>query len=127
MSKLRYISDEEIRIKVAELCGWVNNGANYWHKNGEVRALNDECSDGCGGIGDDIKGLPKYDSDLNAMYEAEEFGKNNDEHWTEKWLEELALVLSDDETNDYLNVGKYELIHSTARQRAEAFILAMNK
>ena len=99
------------RIKIAEACGWTaeqdSNG--YW------RAVNKK-------HGNAVElwlseqnvwsvGIPDYLNDLNAMHEAE---KILNLHQQLRYQIELGGYMAD---NDY-----WSLCHSTAAQRAEAFL-----
>jgi hypothetical protein len=51
--------------------------------------------------------------------------EKNDEHFVEKWLLNMAFVVSGGKETDYQFVGKWELFNASAAQRAEAFVLTM--
>ena len=58
LKDIQKLSDEELRFKVAEKCGWVfDNSICLWHLTTE------DC--------DNQPPLPDYSKDLNAMHEAE--------------------------------------------------------
>jgi hypothetical protein len=71
----------------------------------------------------DASGLPWVDfcNDLNAMHEAE---KVLTEHQWDEYERVLRLVC--DGCSYYEGAGK-ELLHATARQRAEAFLRTIGK
>jgi hypothetical protein len=103
------LSDEEKRIKVAELCGWME--ANPCHMNGDVYrtwVLPD-------GTPSTLSALPDYLNNLNAIHEAEM------EHCYAgpifvKYARHLLEVCD----------GTGQPVHmATAAQRAEAFVLTM--
>src|SRR5687768_12521915 len=101
MKPIEQLTDEELRIEIAEFCGWIlepsgkdNFGSHY---NTFWRHPNKQ---GC-------HELPNYPTDLNAMWEAEEkLTKNQRMYYTE----------------NLLNNCENQFIHSTARQRAIAFV-----
>ena len=110
-AQVKALTDEEIRIKVAELLGWVSNGAGAWHKDGAVRKLVFE--DGEGRFRD-THPLPNYPRDLNACHEFEK--TLADGQWT-LYTDMLTPV-------DTHYVQRRHCAHATARQRCEAFIIA---
>ncbi len=103
------MTPEEQRIAIAEACGWKNVDAGsgrVWgvttrHKG--TPSEFDVCVD-----------VPNYPNDLNAMHEAEK-------------------VLTNEQLEVYCNIlhkpnhGVYWAIHSTASQRAEAFLRTIGK
>lgn len=106
------LSEEEQKIKVAELCGWMYDGKrvvatgrpeeNVWIHNesswhsGWARRFE----------------LPNYLNDLNAMHEAEKRLSPED-----RGRYEIRLGI----------IYYYSVWHSTAAQRAEAFVLTMDR
>ena len=109
------MSDDEKRVKIAELCGWEHSivGNFPW------QMIPPGCSS------NNVISCPDYMRDLNAMHNALLDAHANDEHFVEKWLWYLAEVVSKGDTHDYAEVGKWELINATASQRAESFALTM--
>jgi hypothetical protein len=105
------MTDKEINIKIAEACGWERAPEKdayfeheYWAQFEDGHFVTDTQEIGCK--------LPDYLNDLNAMYEAE------------KIIEQQKLGYAYE-----LNLGRnggnhfeWSKIHSTARQRAEAFV-----
>ena len=119
LEEVQALSDEELRIRVAKLCGWEykkpdSNGLVWckhpvhgWKKPKRIQppyAPHD---------------VPRYPQDLNTMHEAElaTFGPSS--VYNEKW-EPLMNAL--DKVTGGLSWSVYT---ATARQRAEAFVLAM--
>lgn len=112
------ITDEEKRIKIAEACGWKlipadNVGAaarlfygDVWWRDAENNTVAS------------IDQLPDYLNDLNAMHEAEKVLKV-EQHFT--FQVELARVI-----NTITYPLNFALLHSTAAQRAEAFLRTLN-
>ena len=100
------MSDDELRIEVAKLCGW-----RYPKWNGSwMVAWREEHPHV-------TKEIPDYPNDLNAMYEVE---KILVEVQKRKYANVLLNIIKPDEY-----YGEYDIIHATARQRAEAFIKTM--
>jgi hypothetical protein len=100
------MSEEQINTAIAEACEIISKdqwGSLYRTLHGIVR------------------NCPDYINDLNAMHEAE---KMLTEH---QWGEyERVLRLVCDGCSYYEGAGK-ELLHATARQRAEAFLRTLRK
>ena len=126
LEEIKKISDEELRIKVAELCGWkpevdrrdLTCICTIWTKNGKVASSSGH--------------LPDYPQDLNAMHEAEELLQlcndpecKHDECGKGTWgfyTRTLDEVVDD----NFQKGGSWGVSYSaTARQRAEAFVLTM--
>lgn len=93
------MTDEEINIKIAELCGW--KIFSHWHNLWAPprRVVEYEC-DACP--------IPSYTKDLNACHEFEKTLT----HINDWMLYDKALA----ETTEGFN------FHATARQRCEAFL-----
>jgi len=107
------MSDNQIRIAIAEACGWRPEDA----KSG-FRGSRD--SDGrlwaC-------ESIPDYCNDLNAMHEAERtmlFSQRK------KFVRELQKVIGRQFAPEAM-VWPDACIHATARQRAEAFLRTIGK
>jgi len=99
------------RIVIAEACGWgfVPSG-----DDASGRAFPESWIHEDGGEVFDVKDLPNYPADLNALHEAEESLNS---------IQALGYV---DELNKLTtwmkHITPYEMIHATAAQRAEAFL-----
>jgi hypothetical protein len=121
LDNLKEMNPEAKRIKVAALHEW------EFHKIvGEFKFVSIHIPSGDvyhSNFGD-LKHLPDYLNDLNSIQKAILDIQKKDEHFSEKFLYNLALVISDGETTDYLHIGKMELINATAIQRVDAFILS---
>lgn len=114
------LTAEEQRVKVAELCGFYSIGNEDWV--------------GMRGHRSEYHPIPNYLNDLNAMHEAEE--KLSDRQRKESYGWALAGIVhcGDDEEEDYDGIDTCVLkddidflFHATAAQRAEAFVLTMEK
>ena len=108
------MSEEEINIAIAEACGWrlFSQFKNLWAPPRSV--VEYDC---------DAYQLPNYLNDLNAMREAEEL--LDDDQWLDYMLN-LQDVLQ-----RHPDRGKWvvcqENMHSTAAQRAKAFVKTIGK
>ncbi len=102
------MSEDEINKAIAKICGWKNLAFDVWH-NGTVGVLP---------TNKDVRSkIPNYCNDLNAMHEAEKF------LFLKKMAHRYFLHLADfwkGNQSDYY-------FHSTARQRAEAFLRTLGK
>jgi hypothetical protein len=129
--ELTQMSERKKRLSIAKLCGWIrpiiSDGPNKGKlsedyiigPNGETVLLN--YLDGNNSASSHK--LPDYFNDLNAINNALLYLNEKDEHFIEKLLPCLALIISDRRESDYQNVGKWELITASAKQRSEALIL----
>lgn len=129
LEQVKAMSDDQLRIKVAVLCGYVYEGNGNWKApdGTPLQALY-----GTGGADGVIVGLgnydedipPDYSTDLNAMHEAEKLA-SYDEYWPT-----LFEIVTCEEVPICENQGMFIDAMSTvggapARQRAEAFVLTM--
>ena len=132
VKKIKAFTDDELRMGIASYCGWVKP-----HEDIRLTLPTDTCwisplertdCGECWGVGTlgFAYEIPNYTSDLNAMYEAEELAHFKDMHYAEKWLVAIALIISDGDTDDYINIGKWNMAHASARQRAETFMLTIH-
>ena len=104
------MNPEEINIAIAEACGWkyeknethAPDGSFWWSKEPE---------------------FPNYCNDLNAMHEAE--GKLEGMNKAE-FAVQLCRVVGKDWPSG-IGGGSFAHIHTTARQRAEAFLRTLGK
>ena len=109
LEQIKQLSDEEIRIKVAELLRWKNirvdwDYFDYQDDTGLV-ATNE--------IGYTLP-LPDYPRDLNACFEMEE---TLDDSQKDSFEYVLGIVIGPSRER-----WRWHLLHATARQRCEAFI-----
>ena len=102
------MTNEEIRIKVAEACGWTEIVHHKLHAGNEGLLGTHIAADGVR----DRDWVPDYLNDLNAMHEAET--SLTDEHWDDY---AAHLGLWDD---DPYRAAK--ALHATARQRCIAYL-----
>ena len=99
------MTNEQINIAIAEACGWkyeknethAPDGSFWWSKEPEI---------------------PDYCNDLNAMHEAWLSLSDKDKFVCDKELMRVLVASKD---------GPYWMTNSTARQRAEAFLKAIEK
>ena len=110
------MSQEEQRIAIAEACGWKDVAPqivkNVKHEGAEITV----------GISSDSGWVPDYLNDLNAMHCAEEM--LTDDQWVEYRENIRTVVLC---PVRYVSQWCKADIHSTARQRAEAFLRTIGK
>lgn len=117
IEQIKAMSDEELNIEIAELTGWVylytdENGKKWWRT-----PLDGYTPDQ----------PPNYVKDLNAMYEVENilltcgrlYKEDKVRGRTDWYNNDLSIVMGKDLKNNF------SLIHATARQRAEAFVLTI--
>jgi hypothetical protein len=127
------MSDEQIRIAIAEACGWrrqISESAilgiisTQWFKPDGTKAHPHEVS------GNALGYTPDYPNDLNAMHEAEK-NLGNGQH--EKYESHIQNILIKEELK-WMSGGKNKIVsseryiwHAVARQRAEAFLRTIYK
>lgn len=121
LKEVEALSDHELRLKVAELCGWTvkpctytESGYMYW---------NDELDKSRPDDDDGIRfELPDYTGSLDAMHEAEKILD------TDKMQDAYLVALEEFTGADYgLKDFEWRLCNSTAKDRAKAFVLAMTR
>ncbi len=110
------MTDEQINLAISEACGWKE--VEPWLNGDRCFELNQSV------CGYRIEDLPDYCSDLNAMHEAENILQRMTFEFTQ-WL--LEIVSRDDGPGTWYASGSFAHVHSTARQRAEAFLRALGK
>ena len=99
------MNKEQQRIKIAEACGWTEISERcMW---GLPPNATDDGSEDC------LRHFPKYESDLNAMHEAEKVLLTKD-GFCGCW-ETYSNILT-------ASMGCTDIFHATAAQRAEAFL-----
>jgi hypothetical protein len=100
IEELAKLSDEELRFKCAELCGWTRLNWNTWeHKDSRMSVW-------------PTTSVPNYPADLNAMHEAEKMLAKPSE-----WIGYISFLEPLADSN-----GAGFIVHVTARQRCIAFI-----
>jgi hypothetical protein len=114
------MTDEEINIKIAEACGWEDRGS-FDHMFPENHLYRRQLNDGSGGYEYSSQKKFNYCGDLNAMHDAENWIIANK---SSLWLfQDYAQNLR----KNFQTLGLDGYIHSTARQRAEAFLRTIGK
>jgi len=118
---IKKLDNGELTIKVAECCGWKFFKVSNEFKYTSISPTGKEYYFDFG----EIYHLPDYCNDLNAMHEAEKLIPMEKQReyafivagmWDELW--------SDSTDTDKAN-GYWDATYTTARQRAEAFVLTM--
>jgi hypothetical protein len=116
------MTDQELRIKVAELVGLTDIRMGMYEECEHCSPLQETliCTDS---VGYRIP-VPAYEEDLNAMHEAEE-QSTIFQSWrdTERWLRFLSLATIGRACESEPDCAF--VLRATARQRAEAFVKAM--
>lgn len=128
------MTDEEIRIKVATICGYTGiRMSNRW----EVSDFPDDAYQLMGYLNGWKNQIPEYTTDLNAMRQAEEILVNHptDQPWMSdgmsiaEWrfvhhLGEVVGVklINHEGLTTYAHMQELKLVKATAKQRAEAFL-----
>ena len=112
------LTDEEIRIKVAEFDGWEPKTSKLF----DCPVWINKKFGGFGRLGTLTEGIPDYLNDLNAIHEAI-MGVPQEGNFVIEFERNLILVLKDDEeqpANPFLWMAK-------AGQLCEAFVLTMEE
>lgn len=97
-------SDEELRVRVAELCGWKRLDFGWWHNSSGQ-----------------TKPAPNYPADLNAMHEAVTSTVFQQRGFLSVYRNNLAKIVHPEEDIG-LQSRAWLCVDATARQRAIAFI-----
>lgn len=106
LERIQALTDDEIRVRVAELRGWVHY-ASWHHPDIEEPLFTPE--------------PPNYPADLNACAEFERILSTREASEYNRTLQSICLDAPDDgPASDY---GW----HASARQRCEAFLATMGK
>lgn len=113
------MTDEQMRIAIAEACGWSEIDSYIGQEKMPEGLLKGQNPKYKGGKKEE---LPDYLNDLNSMHEAEEYIKD----WP-KWVKMLAKVIAGVPNatragGTKVFVDRSILARATARQRAEAFL-----
>ena len=116
------MTDEQKRIKVAESCGWkcYNDNGMGWkveHQSGVPMFQHLSLSHA-------VAHLPDYLNDLNAMHEAEKLLWEDAEKLNLYWLLLREVTHCSNPPSGCVGVVPIAAM-TTARQRAEAFVLTM--
>ena len=117
LKQVQALSDEELKVKVAELCGWGRRPSKHPQGTGGQWPWVNSAHE-CLCVYDDWN-LPSYPRDLNAMHEAEKMIPDL------KWDAYFGYVTQDGYWSSEASDASYALLTATARQRAEAFVLVM--
>lgn len=118
------MTDEELRIKVAELCGWKRREV-FEPSFADPSKLVSRGRKWHNPINDLPQRLPDYPNDLNAMHEAEK-ALTDDEH--SRFSDHLGSILCDGKYYHWSDGGAMRgFVSATAHQRAEAFVKTLTK
>jgi hypothetical protein len=115
LEQVKALTDEELRIKVAELLGWVKVPHRSRPLTGKEFSID---SQGIAWTSIDPEMLD-YPKDLNACHEMEETLIDEQK----RFLYEVTLHSLN--VSHELGISVWETVHASARQRCEAFVLTM--
>lgn len=121
------MTDQEIKIAVAEACGW--NNVRFDYANGS-----DTFKSWLGEKRGYVNGPPDYPTDLNATNEvvrslsADESLNKDGFLWSDRceFLRQLEIVVTRDTKNTDGRI-QFDLVTATARQLDEAFLRTVGK
>lgn len=110
------MTNDEIRIKIAEACGWTHvekeeGGAIYGYP--KTKPMFDSCR---------LFKIPDYLNDLNAMHEAEKALTDEQDLEYSESLEQVVGARFNSKNGEDMR----RLRSATAAQRAEAFLRTLN-
>jgi hypothetical protein len=110
------MTDKKLRIKVAEVLGW---------KDMMIEPI---CDGRFGRINGKFAEIPHYESDLNAMHEAEKTLRLTGVQGCAYLTALEKIVLRREDQMEIFGISEvYKLITATAKQRALAFVKAMEQ
>jgi hypothetical protein len=112
------MTPEKQRIAIATACGWTNVAPRI------VQNVKYQGDDITVGIWSDDGWIPDYLNDLNAMNEAEKVLSGEQKEQFIFWLNHLhpSADIHFAEKKRELRLDVFDLVHTTAAQRAEAFL-----
>lgn len=113
------MSPEQQQIAIAKECGWTNIDYYFGRQpipftRSFLGGTDDGLAEGEDTLGHEIKPVPDYPNDLNAMHEAQKTLTDG-----ERLIYEYHLA---DESIKSGNFSHWPLIYASAAERAEAFI-----
>ena len=104
LAELEALTDDELRVMLAELVGYVHRPDGAWQESGRVGSC----------------GIPNYPQDLNACHAVENsLGDEYPTHNREWFRKQLRKVCN--------HPSHTHEVHATARQRTIALILTLQK
>lgn len=116
LEQIQALTDDEIRVMVAELCGWKRRA--WQDRKGRP------CKSWTSPEGRDMAGMPpNYPADLNACAEA--VASIPDDGSREKYLWALKRGIMRNSATQ--GADEFQVHSATARQRCEAFLATMEK
>lgn len=133
LKEVKALSDTELRIKVAALCGWDEIEADNF---GELRGYTPDEDHPSHGSETD-RGwrkwkivIPDFPHDLDAVHEAEEWlAENSNGTFANDYPRYLTCVVAEVEPSEYSGYqepDQFDLLHATASQRCGAIVLTMS-
>jgi hypothetical protein len=98
------MNDKQINEVIAKICGWDKSFDGWWFHSFAKLIRKENC--------------PNYCSDLNDMHEAEKILTEDQQEEYAYRLKEICCPITGED---------WMAIHATARQRAEAFLIAIKE
>ncbi len=112
------MTDEEKRITIAEACGWKWDCLGIQSPSGDTHSR--YAGDECDGRDTLMEVLPRYTEDLNAMHEAEKIFDVDIQSFESSRYVYSKFLYS-------IVPAEMQPFRSTARQRADAFLMAIGR
>ena len=124
LQEVQALTDDEIRVKVAELNGWREM---EWGELASVREAKERKLFCRSNELHRCEWLPNYPADLNACHEAEEawFRSNPNPVW--KYSTNLEQIVERDWEAGMPDLNSVCFYRATARQRCEALLLTLTQ
>ncbi len=128
---VKKMSDEELRVEVAKLCGWRYVNPNDWRAELEKQGIYAYREHAMTNAAMKLKmyafahDVPNYPADLNAMHEAEKV-LTDEQHKKFRW-ELRCIIAIGASTITELEKDDRAFTSATARQRAEAFVSTLQQ
>lgn len=119
--QVKKMTGEQLQIKIAKLLGWKGICKGKAWANTLV-GISPETTNGC------FNPIPNYPGSLEEMYDAEEVVGKEPINVLRYYQNLVFIIDHDNEGNQIFGRCIYwDTLHATARQRAEAFVLTMEK
>ena len=119
--EVKALSDEELRVKVAELCGWLEIKNEYYHDDNRPSLMGYDGEEMR--MGRFYEGVPNYPADLNACADfSKHLRTKSRELYTDytRHLDKLVAIANSEDEADSINISD-----ALPRTRCAAFILTM--
>jgi hypothetical protein len=121
------MDNQDINIAIAEACGWTQIKDEWLHWDGPPTKYFSGIENDPECIERQIRQeIPNYCNDLNAIHEAEMLFV--DDHFNRSdYTWELQKIVLGRNAESVKGKTTFQIIHATARQRAEAFLRTLEK